>query len=72
MDDIYYDILSSSDDEDDIDIERRSRVINERINYFETWDDVDFLKRFQLSKISVETLLLEIKPNLQQATKRSL
>ncbi|XP_033218157.1 putative nuclease HARBI1 [Belonocnema kinseyi] len=65
------DILISSDDENDIFIDRRPRVIKERINYFETLDDLDFIMRFRLSKNSVEELLLEIEHDLQQATQRN-
>ena len=45
----YNEILSSGD-EDETEVQRRQRVINEGINYFETLDDVDFITRFHLSK----------------------
>ena len=44
----YNDILSLSDDEDKIEVERRLRVRKEQINYLVTLDDVDIITRFGL------------------------
>ena len=69
---LFYDnILSSSDDDEMFyPVQRRPRVFRERVNYFETMDDLDFLTRFRLRKMTVETLLLQIEQSLQHATER--
>ena len=55
----YNNILSSSDnDEMFYPLQRRTPVFRERVNYFETMDDLDFLTRFRFRKITVKTLLL--------------
>ena len=70
MDGFYNDILSSSDDENDEPVYRRSRILKERVDYFETMDDLDFFTRFRLIKNTVETLLIEIHQSLEHATER--
>ena len=59
---LFYDnILSSSDDDEMFyTVQRRPRVFRERVNYFETMDDLDFLTRFRLRKMTVQTLLFQI------------
>ncbi|XP_051165640.1 putative nuclease HARBI1 [Leptopilina boulardi] len=72
MEDLYENFLSSSDDEDLLPIiNRRPRIIKDRINYMETFDDVDFVRRFRLSKNTVNELLIEIQDQLQSATQRN-
>ena len=46
MDEFCNGNLSSSDDENDEPVHRRPRILKERVNYFETMDDLDFLHDF--------------------------
>ncbi|XP_033228877.1 putative nuclease HARBI1 [Belonocnema kinseyi] len=68
----YNYILSSFDDDEMLNhVQRRPRIFRERVNYFETMDDFDFFTLFRLTKITVETLLLQIEESLQHATERN-
>ncbi|XP_024947627.1 uncharacterized protein LOC107274471 isoform X1 [Cephus cinctus] len=62
----YYDMLSSSDDEDIIDfINRRLKKFKTRHNYFEELDDIEFKIRFRMGKQSVMWLCNEIEEDLK-------
>ncbi|XP_033221185.1 putative nuclease HARBI1 [Belonocnema kinseyi] len=68
----YDDILSSSDDDEMLNhVQRKPRIFRERVNYFETMDDLGFFTRLRLTKITVGTLLLQIEESLQHATERN-
>ena len=58
--DEFYNLLSTSDEEI-LDVrDGRARTMNERPAYFETLEDDEFRKWFQLSNNSVNILLAEI------------
>lgn len=59
----YYNILSSSDDEDII-RHRRPRRFKLRMNYFDDLDDIEFKMRFRLDKNSVLLVLNNIEEEL--------
>lgn len=61
-------IESDSDDEDYLG--GRPRWFKERSNYFEDYDDLDFITRFRLSKTSVLNLLTKIEHRLEYASDR--
>lgn len=54
---------SSSEDEESLQIERREYKMFKRIQ-LNTWDDLDFLHRFRLSKRTTMMVLEEIKDSL--------
>lgn len=61
----YYNILSSSDDEDIIrHIDRRPKKFKLRMNYFDDLDDIEFKMRFRLNKNSVLLVLNNIEEEL--------
>lgn len=67
----YYNILSSSDDEDILQIiNRRPKVFKPRRNYFEELDDIEFKMRFRLEKQTVMILCNEIEHFLKFATNK--
>lgn len=43
---------------------RRPRIFRRRPNYFEEYRDFEFLKRFRLSKETVQVLIAEIGPQI--------
>ncbi|XP_018363578.1 PREDICTED: putative nuclease HARBI1 isoform X2 [Trachymyrmex cornetzi] len=53
----YYNILSSSDDDEDI---IRPKRFKQRMNYFDDLDDIEFKMRFRLNKNSVLLILNHI------------
>ncbi|KAK4883042.1 hypothetical protein RN001_006361 [Aquatica leii] len=55
----------------DINPDRRQYTINERINHFEIWDDLEFFRRFRLKKGTVERLLQQIEHDLIHPTNRN-
>ncbi|XP_033229632.1 putative nuclease HARBI1 [Belonocnema kinseyi] len=68
----YDDILPSSNDDEMLNhVQRRPQIFRERVNYFETMDDLDFFTRFRLTEITVETLLIQIEESLIHATERN-
>lgn len=59
---MYRVILFDYDDENEVDealiaMQRRPRIIYERKNYLELYDNDDFVNRFRLSKQTFHTLL---------------
>lgn len=67
----------SSSDESDSDIEfinniktRKQRNFKERINFLESLDDVNFLRRFRISKQSFRVLLQKIHDQIAPTTAR--
>ncbi|KAE8739090.1 hypothetical protein FOCC_FOCC015413 [Frankliniella occidentalis] len=58
------DFLCESDSDDDMPA-RRPRLIKERIPHFDDLDDVDFVRRFRLSKQSVLHVLDQIENSLE-------
>ena len=70
----FEEVLTSSDDEIEEDIyvfiRRRPRIFNERVNFFDNFDDIDFQTRFRLSKVCVRDLLNQIEGVLSHATER--
>lgn len=67
----YYDILSSSDDEDILRVvDRRPKRLKPRIEYFDDLDDIDFKMRFRLSKQSVLLVLNYIEADLEFPNER--
>ena len=67
----YYNILSSSDDEDIVNlVNRRRKTFKPRHNYIDELDDVEFKMRFRLDKNTVILLCDEIKDQLTFATNR--
>lgn len=68
-------ILFNFDDEDEIDdvviaMQRRPRIIYERINYLELYDNHDFINRFRLSKETFRTLLGLIEAEISPPSQR--
>ncbi|XP_055915411.1 uncharacterized protein LOC129948433 [Eupeodes corollae] len=61
---------SSSEDEESLQIERREYKMFKRIQ-LNTWDDLDFLHRFRLSKRTTMMVLEEIKDSLPCDERRS-
>ena len=59
MDEFCNGNLSSSDDENDEPVHRRPRILKERVNYFETMDDLDFLHDFGWQKIPLKLYCLK-------------
>jgi len=67
----YYNILSSSDDEDVIRcINKRPKKLKLRMNYFDNLDDIEFKMRFRLNKNSVLLVLNIIEEELTFPTNR--
>lgn len=67
----YYNILSSSDNEDVIRyINRRPKKLKLRMNYFDNLDDIEFKMRFRLNKNSVLLVLNIIEEELTFPTNR--
>lgn len=66
----------SEDDEDILEYvhminrPRRARLVRERPNHFEKWDDQDFFARFRLSKQTVRRLVTEIEEDIASPTDR--
>jgi hypothetical protein len=64
-------VLSSSDDEDFVDIiNRRLNNVRRRPAYFNEFDDVDFHARFRLSKECTTEVLEAIEPEILHPTER--
>ena len=55
---------SSSDEDNQIGL-RRPRLLRERNDWFQTYDESDFVRRFRLSKASALLLLEEIEHRLE-------
>ncbi|KAB0805309.1 hypothetical protein PPYR_02279 [Photinus pyralis] len=71
MDEDFRDLFSSSDEEL-LGVEvHRPYTIRERNHHFDDWDDVDFFRRFRLSKQSVEVVLNLIQNQIQHRTNRN-
>ena len=51
---LFYDNILSSTDDDEMfyPVQRRPRVFRERVNYFETMDELDFLTRLARARAS--------------------
>lgn len=62
--------LIHEDEEIDIGEPRRPRWIRERNNFFDDYDDVDFVTRFRLSKTSFLNVLQEIEDRLEYPSER--
>lgn len=68
------DFVVSSDDEDVINFigyigrERRPKIIRNRPNYFDLWDDHDFFVRFRLRKNTVRHVLASIRGMIENPT----
>ncbi|GLV46575.1 uncharacterized protein CBL_20880, partial [Carabus blaptoides fortunei] len=73
MDDIN-EVLTDSEDEINfvynIHEPRRAKILRERKNHFEEWDEIDFLNRFRLSKDTVRRVLEQIKNAISNPTNR--
>lgn len=74
MDEDYLEML---DDDEDItnytsliNKSRRFKRINERIDHFNKWDDIDFFARFRLSKLSIKYVLKLITEEIASPTER--
>lgn len=52
-------------------LERKTRVLRERPDNFNTWDDNEFWKRFRLKKETVTQLLSMIEEKIKHKTKRN-
>ncbi|CAG9573769.1 unnamed protein product [Danaus chrysippus] len=50
--------------------QRKDRVVKERPDNFNTWDDREFWKRFRLTKHTVELLLSSIQDKIEHSTER--
>ncbi|XP_066593244.1 putative nuclease HARBI1 [Prorops nasuta] len=50
---------------------RRQRIINERINWFQVYDGINFKKRFHLTKEHFMTLFEKVEPKLTHSTDRN-
>lgn len=46
----------------------RNRIIRLRPNHFDIWDDVDFYRRFRLSKQTAHIVLNKIAPYIENTT----
>lgn len=67
MDEINY-VLNDEYDGYDMRINRRQPRLLERINYFEILDDIDFKRRFRISKNSFMMLLERIADEIKPKT----
>jgi len=65
MDEINY-VLYDEYNGYDLRINRRQPRLMERINYFEILDDIDFKRRFRISKNRLRRIEDEIKHNINQ------
>lgn len=62
---------SDSDLEDYVNIVfRRPRILHQRVNHMNQWDDLDFFNRFRLSKHTVHILVNQIEEEIQHQTER--
>lgn len=50
--------------------ERRLYTLRKRTDHFNKWDEIEFLRRFRLSKLTVSHLLEEIEPQLLHRSNR--
>jgi len=67
----FYDVLSSSDDEEILQqINRRERKFKVHINFFEELDGIEFKMRFRLSKESILLILENITEELEFLTNK--
>lgn len=65
------DLVVSDEDDDLLDFfeyERRPYIVKDRLNPFAELDDVDFIRRFRLSKPSVLVILEQIEETLETPT----
>lgn len=62
--------LIEDSDSDDEYLPRRPRWIQERNNYFDDYDNIDFIKRFRLSKRAALCLLTKIEHKLEYDSDR--
>jgi len=69
MDEINY-VLYDEYNGYDLRINRRQPRLMERINYFEILDDIDFKRRFRISKNSFIMLLERIENEIKHNTNR--
>lgn len=70
MDDFTNYLLNLSDEEENaLVVERRQYKMMQRID-MEHWDDVDFFRRFRLTKPSVAKGLQIIRPDLEYSQER--
>lgn len=66
-------ILSDSDSdlEDYVNVAfRRPRILHERVDHMNHWDDLDFVHRFRLSKRTVHILANELEEEIHHHTER--
>ncbi|KAJ3641886.1 hypothetical protein Zmor_028356 [Zophobas morio] len=64
-----FDINAYSSDEEQF--PRRPKIIRNRPNHFEEWDETDFIARFRLSKRTTENLIEEIEELITHPTERN-
>lgn len=70
MDEIINFVLFDEYDDHNVEENRRPRIIRPRINYFEIFDDVDFIRRFGIPQHSFTMLLERIQNEIQYNTDR--
>lgn len=63
------DIVNAFSEDEDIPI-RKQRVVRNRPNHFEIWDNKEFFQRFRLSPQTIENILEEVEEVLQYPTNR--
>lgn len=62
--------LFEDDDEEIIMYINRPYTVRIRPNYFNIWNDLEFINRFRLSKEIVNNLLLQITHEIEHKTER--